>query len=119
MHYDRIAQVGLVGAVFRQRVSVRNERKLRRHFLSLGEFLKHATDYRLDRVKLAIQDLIDGGFVDDPSDIFTLTAEDLMQLPLFLWKRARRSATETSTVIYVATIGVSNSVRIVFEDLVR
>lgn len=34
-----------------------------------------------------IEALIDAGFVDDPADIFTLSAEDLMQLPLFKEKK--------------------------------
>ena len=37
--------------------------------------------------KETIADLIDGGFVDDPSDLFTLRAEDLLQLPLFREKK--------------------------------
>jgi DNA ligase (NAD+) len=34
-----------------------------------------------------IEALIDAGFVDSPADIFTLSAEDLMQLPLFKEKK--------------------------------
>lgn len=34
-----------------------------------------------------IEALIEGGFIDDAGDIFTLTAEDLMQLPLFKEKK--------------------------------
>ncbi len=33
--------------------------------------------------KESIEAMISGGFIDDPADIFTLGAEDLMQLPLF------------------------------------
>ena len=51
LHLDRIAQVRLVGAVFAHRVGVRNERKLRRHRLAVGEFLEHAAHHRLDRVE--------------------------------------------------------------------
>ena len=51
LHHDRIAQVGLVAAVFAQRVGVRNERKLRRHRFAVGEFLEHASDHRLDRIE--------------------------------------------------------------------
>ncbi len=51
LHLDRIAQVRLVGAVFAQRLGIRNERKLRRHRLALAEFLEHAADHRLDRVE--------------------------------------------------------------------
>ena len=51
LHHDRIAQVGLVGAVFAQRLGVRNQRKLRRHRLAVGKFLEHTADHRLDRVE--------------------------------------------------------------------
>ena len=51
LHHDRIAQVRLVGAVFAQRLGIRDERKFRRHRLALGEFLEHAADHRLDRVE--------------------------------------------------------------------
>ncbi len=34
-----------------------------------------------------VESLIESGFVDDPADIFLLTAEDLMQLPLFKEKK--------------------------------
>lgn len=37
--------------------------------------------------KETIEALIDGGFIDDRADIFSLTAEDLMQLPLFKEKK--------------------------------
>lgn len=37
--------------------------------------------------KETIEALIDGGFIDDPGDIFTLTGEDLLQLPLFKEKK--------------------------------
>jgi DNA ligase (NAD+) len=37
--------------------------------------------------KETIRDLIDGGFIDDPGDLFTLTAEDLSQLPGFKQKK--------------------------------
>lgn len=37
--------------------------------------------------KETIADLIDGGFVDDPADLFSLTAEDLVQLPGFKEKK--------------------------------
>ncbi len=33
--------------------------------------------------KETIADLLEGGFIDDPADLFTLTAEDFLQLPLF------------------------------------
>lgn len=35
-----------------------------------------------------ILDLIDSGFVEDPADLFSLTFEDLIQLPLFKEKKA-------------------------------
>lgn len=38
--------------------------------------------------KETIEELIAGGFVDDPADIFALSAEDLLQLPLFKEKKA-------------------------------
>jgi DNA ligase (NAD+) len=34
-----------------------------------------------------VESLIESGFVDDPADIFLLTAEDLMQLPFFKEKK--------------------------------
>lgn len=37
--------------------------------------------------KETIESLIDGGFVDDQADIFSLTAEDFLQLPLFKEKK--------------------------------
>ena len=54
LHLDRIAQVRLVGAVFAQRVGIRDERKLRRHGLAVAEFLEHAADHRLDRVEYVL-----------------------------------------------------------------
>ena len=51
LHDDRVAQVGLVGAVFGDRLGIGDERKLRRHRLAVGEFLEHAADHRLDRVE--------------------------------------------------------------------
>lgn len=41
--------------------------------------------------KETIADLIDGGFIDDPGDIFTLTREDLMQLPGFKEKKVENA----------------------------
>ncbi len=37
--------------------------------------------------KETIEAMISGGFVDDPADIFSMSAEDLMQLPLFKEKK--------------------------------
>ncbi len=51
LHLDRVAQVRLVGAVFRHRLGVGDERKLRRHRLAVGEFLEHAAHHRLDRLE--------------------------------------------------------------------
>ena len=45
---DRIAQVGLVGAVFADRLAVGDARELRRHRLALGELLEHPAQHRLD-----------------------------------------------------------------------
>ncbi len=39
--------------------------------------------------KETIADLIEGGFLDDPADLFTLTAEDFLQLPLFKEQKTR------------------------------
>ncbi len=39
--------------------------------------------------KETIADLIEGGFIDDPADLFTLTAEDFLQLPLFKEQKTR------------------------------
>ena len=50
LHDDRIAQVGLVGAVFAHRLGVGDARpRRRRHRLAAGEFLEHAADHRLHR----------------------------------------------------------------------
>ena len=49
LHLQRIAQVGLVGAVFADCVGERNARPVGRHRLALGEFLEHAGDDRLHR----------------------------------------------------------------------
>lgn len=43
--------------------------------------------------KETIADLIDGGFIDDPADLFTLSAEDLMQLPGFKDKKTENALT--------------------------
>lgn len=37
--------------------------------------------------KETVDALIDGGFIDDPADLFSLTPEDLLQLPLFKEKK--------------------------------
>ena len=51
LHHDRVAQIRLVGAVFRDRILVGDQRKLLRHRLAVGEFLEHAAHHRLDRVE--------------------------------------------------------------------
>ena len=51
LHFDRVAQVRLVGAVFADRLGIRNERKFRRYRLAIGEFLEHPAQHRLDRGK--------------------------------------------------------------------
>ncbi|MBI1812886.1 NAD-dependent DNA ligase LigA [Candidatus Peregrinibacteria bacterium] len=38
--------------------------------------------------KETIEALLEGGFIDDPSDLFTLTLEDVLQLPLYKEKKA-------------------------------
>ena len=50
---QRIAQVGLVGAIFVQRVFVRNAREFagRRNRPTVGELLEHPREDRLDRSK--------------------------------------------------------------------
>lgn len=40
-----------------------------------------------------VEDLIEGGFVDDPADLFSLTAEDVMQLPHFKEKKTENVLT--------------------------
>ncbi len=49
LHLDRVAQVGLVGAVFAKRFRKGNPRPVLRHRLALGEILEHAGDDRLHR----------------------------------------------------------------------
>ena len=51
LHDDWIAQVGLVATVFAQGLGIGDERKLGCHRLAVGEFLEHAADDRLDRIK--------------------------------------------------------------------
>src|SRR5450830_1702940 len=51
LHHDWVAQVRLVGAVFRQRLGIGNEREFRRHRFTFGKFLEHAADHRLNRVE--------------------------------------------------------------------
>ena len=50
-HLDRVAQVGLVGAVVTNRFRIGDKREFRRHRLAAGEFLEHAAHHRLDRVE--------------------------------------------------------------------
>ncbi len=49
LHDDRVAQVGLVGAVLGDRLVVGDARKLCRHRLALGELLEHAANDGLHR----------------------------------------------------------------------
>src|SRR5271166_2669993 len=52
LHFQRIAEVGLVGAVFAHRLRVRNaEERRQRYRPSAAEFLEHAAHHRLDRSK--------------------------------------------------------------------
>jgi DNA ligase (NAD+) len=41
--------------------------------------------------KETLEELIAGGFIDDPGDLFTLTAEDFLQLPLFKEKKTENA----------------------------
>jgi hypothetical protein len=49
LHDQRIAQVGLVAAVFAQRFGERNPRPVFRDRLVLGKILEHARNHRLHR----------------------------------------------------------------------
>ena len=49
LHLDRVAEVGLVGAVFAHRLAIGDARKLLRDRLAVGEGLEHAADHRLHR----------------------------------------------------------------------
>ena len=49
LHLNRVAQIGLVAAVFAEGVGERNPRPVLRHRLALGKLLEHARDHRLHR----------------------------------------------------------------------
>ena len=49
LHFDGVAEVRLVGAVFRDRRVVRNARPVVRHRLAIREFLEEAGEHRLHR----------------------------------------------------------------------
>ena len=51
LHLDRVAQVGLVGAVFKHRLGIGNARPVRIDRTAIGEFLEHALDDRLHHVE--------------------------------------------------------------------
>ena len=61
-HLDRVAEVGLVGAVFAHRVGIGDQRELRRHRLAAAEFLEHAAQHRLDRLEHVL--LLDEAHLD-------------------------------------------------------
>ena len=51
LHLDRVAQVGLVGAVFQQRLGVGDAREFLRHRPPAAELLEHAPHHRFDHLK--------------------------------------------------------------------
>ena len=59
MHFDRVAQVGLVRAVPKRRVSVGNLRPLGIDLAAAAELFEHASQHRLDCVEHVL--LLDKG----------------------------------------------------------
>src|SRR5258708_1179432 len=49
LHLDRVAQIGLVAAIFSDGCFKGNPRKLLRHRLAVAKFLEHPAQHRLDR----------------------------------------------------------------------